>query len=88
MHNDDRIVIEDLPLGFGRVECIECGEIGERRLPSRFPHICHACLFPPARPDDPDADPPEFLPVVHLIDSLLQRNVTIGAMKPDERRMD
>jgi hypothetical protein len=52
-------------------ECTECGVVGERLLPDRFPHICHACLFPPVKPgEDPTADAPEFLPVGGLIEKL------------------
>ena len=51
--------------------CIDCGALGERLLPERFPHICERCLFPPQKQgEDPSADPPEFMPTVGLIEKL------------------
>jgi hypothetical protein len=32
---------------YGVDTCIECGAMSDCLLPERFPHICHACLFPP-----------------------------------------
>ena len=49
---------------YGVDACTECGETTELLLAPRFPHICSRCLFPPTKPEDPNADlgeaPDEF----------------------------
>ena len=55
--------------------CIECGERSELLLARRFPHICHACLFPPPPKPDPRGGVPDksrndfVLTLMDVIDS-------------------
>lgn len=55
---------------YGRDFCIDCGELTDCLLPSRFPHICRTCLFPPPPKHDDARSPSEVPDVFGLVDDL------------------
>lgn len=59
---------------FGHTDCIDCGAYSPRLLPRKFPHICHACLFPPPpKPDALPSDGPSEMPRPSMIEALHER---------------